>query len=106
VLRNVAPTYDCFGSKADIRATKSHIRFTPESGNLQRTHLCPLWAKGRRLFQSAPTTEILYVLLKKVFAAQSRFNQAFAETTNISLPFKGPPTQNLVDSCRLVPLRA
>src|SRR5262249_2634748 len=35
-----------FGSKADICAAKSHVRFTPESGHLQRKLECPLWAKS------------------------------------------------------------
>src|SRR5262249_8539411 len=35
-----------FGSKADICAAKSHVRFTPESGHVRCTRLCPLWAKG------------------------------------------------------------
>jgi hypothetical protein len=35
-----------FGSKADIRAAKRHVRFTPESGHSQRQYQCPLWAKS------------------------------------------------------------
>jgi len=35
-----------FGSKADIRVAKSHVRFTPKSGHLQRKHRCPLRANS------------------------------------------------------------
>ena len=35
-----------FGSLADIRTAKSHVRFTPESGHLQCTRPCPLWANS------------------------------------------------------------
>src|SRR5262249_38534028 len=38
-----------FGSKADIRAAKSHVRFTPESGHVRCSSRCPLWAKGGHL---------------------------------------------------------
>jgi hypothetical protein len=34
-----------FGSKADICNASRHVRFTPESGHLQCTSPCPLWAK-------------------------------------------------------------
>ena len=48
-------THDCwpkvdnvrFGSKADICAAITHVRFTPESGLLQCTSACPLCAKSR-----------------------------------------------------------
>src|SRR5262249_52356360 len=33
-------------SKADICSAKSHVRFTPESGHVQCTRACPLWAKS------------------------------------------------------------
>jgi len=43
-----------YGSKADISA-KFHVRFTPESGLLQRTGRCPLWAKsGHHLIRPTP----------------------------------------------------
>src|SRR5215475_2983402 len=32
-----------FGSKADIRAAKSDVRFTPESGHVRCSSQCPLW---------------------------------------------------------------
>jgi hypothetical protein len=35
-----------FGSLADICAAKSHVRFTLESGHLQRTRPCLLWANS------------------------------------------------------------
>jgi hypothetical protein len=35
-----------FASKADIRAAIRHVRFTPESGHVQRTSLCLLWANS------------------------------------------------------------
>jgi hypothetical protein len=35
-----------FGSKADICSAKRHVRFTPNSGHLQRTSPCPLCAKS------------------------------------------------------------
>src|SRR5215510_7737335 len=35
-----------FGSKADIRTAKSHVRFIPKSGHLQCTRPCPLWANS------------------------------------------------------------
>jgi hypothetical protein len=35
-----------FGSKADIRAAKSHVRFSAESGHLQCTRPCLLWANS------------------------------------------------------------
>src|SRR5262249_35571257 len=42
------------GSKADISA-KFYVRFTPESGLLQRTGRCPLWAKsGHHLIRPTP----------------------------------------------------
>ena len=31
-----------FGSKADICAAKSHVRFTPKSGHVRCKHRCPL----------------------------------------------------------------
>jgi len=37
----------CFGSKADICAAPTHVRFTPESGHLRCTSPCWLWAKSR-----------------------------------------------------------
>ena len=36
----------CCGSKADIRNAKRHVRFTPNSGHLQCTSACLLWAKS------------------------------------------------------------
>jgi hypothetical protein len=39
-----------FGSKADIRPAKSHVRFTLESGHVQCNGSCLLWANsGHRL---------------------------------------------------------
>jgi len=35
-----------FGSEANICAAKRHVRFTPESGHLQRTRPCLLWANS------------------------------------------------------------
>src|SRR5262245_25009353 len=35
-----------FGSKADMCGAQAHVRFTPESGHLQRIRACPLWAKS------------------------------------------------------------
>jgi hypothetical protein len=35
-----------FGSKADICAAKSDVRFTPESGHVQCTSQCLLWANS------------------------------------------------------------
>ena len=35
-----------FGSKADMCNANRHVRFTPESGHLQRTSLCPLSANS------------------------------------------------------------
>ena len=35
-----------FGSKADICSAKRHVRFTPNSGHLQRTSPCPLCANS------------------------------------------------------------
>jgi hypothetical protein len=35
-----------FGSKADICTPPAHVRFTPESGHVQCTSLCLLWAKS------------------------------------------------------------
>src|SRR5262245_32549788 len=34
---------------ADIRAAKSHVRFTPESGHVRCSLGCPLWAKSGHL---------------------------------------------------------
>ena len=36
--------YVRFGSKADIRAAKGHVCFTPESGQGEAQSECPLWA--------------------------------------------------------------
>ncbi|MGA7739315.1 MAG: hypothetical protein WCB22_28340, partial [Pseudolabrys sp.] len=33
-----------FGSKADIRSAKRHVRFTPESGHVRCNSVCPLCA--------------------------------------------------------------
>jgi hypothetical protein len=38
-----------FGSLADILRRGSHVRFTPESGHLQCTSLCPLCANSGHL---------------------------------------------------------
>ena len=35
-----------FGSQADICSAKRHVRFTPESGHVQCTRPCPLWANN------------------------------------------------------------
>jgi hypothetical protein len=35
-----------FGSLAEVKASNIDVRFTPESGHLQRTHPCPLWANS------------------------------------------------------------
>jgi hypothetical protein len=35
-----------FGSKADIRAAKSHVHFAPESGHVRCTGLRLLWANS------------------------------------------------------------
>jgi len=43
-----------FGSKADICAAKSHVRFTPESRLMQRNNACLLW----REHCSGPLTQI------------------------------------------------
>src|SRR5262245_47274973 len=32
--------------RADIPHCKRQVRFTPESGHVQRTKLCPLWARS------------------------------------------------------------
>jgi hypothetical protein len=34
-----------FGSKADICGAKCHVRFTPNSGHVQRNSVCLLCAK-------------------------------------------------------------
>src|SRR4029079_17264455 len=40
-----------FGSKADIPQCNRHVRFTPESGHLQCTRSCLLWANsGHRVW--------------------------------------------------------
>ena len=38
--------YGRFGSEADIRAAKSHVRFTPEGGHVRRNYRCLLWANS------------------------------------------------------------
>src|SRR5262249_31446510 len=38
--------YVRFGSKADICTAPAHVRFTPESGHLQCSSQCPLWANS------------------------------------------------------------
>jgi hypothetical protein len=51
-----------FGSKADI-SRKRHVRFTPESGHLQRNSPCLLWANsGHRALGDASTVFWRYVL--------------------------------------------
>jgi hypothetical protein len=35
-----------FGSLADIRSAKAHVRFTPESGHVQCNSVCPLSANS------------------------------------------------------------
>ena len=35
-----------FGSKVGICDATRHVRFTPESGHLQRKRACPLWANS------------------------------------------------------------
>jgi len=35
-----------FGSKADIAASPTNVRFTPNSGHWLSVSGCPLWAKG------------------------------------------------------------
>ena len=35
-----------FGSLANIRTAKSHVRFTPESGHVRCNEGCPLWANS------------------------------------------------------------
>jgi hypothetical protein len=35
-----------FGSLADIRKPKNHVRFTPESGHVRCENKCPLWANS------------------------------------------------------------
>src|SRR5262245_54359631 len=35
-----------FGSKADICSARERVRFTPESGHVQCSRPCPLWAKS------------------------------------------------------------
>src|SRR5262249_23521352 len=47
-----------FGSKADIRAAKSHVRFIPESRHVQCTSACPLWAKSGHLPKCAASTQM------------------------------------------------
>src|SRR4029077_7855131 len=42
----VRGTHVRFGSKADIRSAKRHVRFTPESGHVQRTRPCLLCANS------------------------------------------------------------
>jgi hypothetical protein len=36
-----------FGSLADVLPRDRRVRFTPESGHVQRTSSCPLWANNR-----------------------------------------------------------
>ena len=44
-----------FGSLADIRSAKRHVRSTPKSGHLQRTSPCPLCANsGHSCLLSSP----------------------------------------------------
>ena len=43
-----------FGSKADICAAKSHVRFTPKSRHVQCISLCLLWAKSRHRLLAFP----------------------------------------------------
>jgi len=45
-----------FGSKADVRAAKSHVRFTPESGHVQCSSRCPLRAKSGHDQKNAKST--------------------------------------------------
>jgi len=35
-----------FGSEADMYSARAHVRFTPESGHVQCTRPCLLWAKS------------------------------------------------------------
>jgi hypothetical protein len=44
LLQRTADVAD--GSLVDIRAATSDVRFTPESGHLQCTRRCLLWAKS------------------------------------------------------------
>src|SRR5215470_12695779 len=44
--RMKTPAHVRFGSKADICSAKRHVRFTSESGHVQCTSQCPLWAKS------------------------------------------------------------
>ena len=41
------PAHARFGSEADMCSAKGHVRFTPESGHVQCTNSCPLWARSR-----------------------------------------------------------
>jgi hypothetical protein len=50
--RTKMPAYVRFGSEADICGAKRHVRFTPESGHVQCTSLCLLWAKSGHLLLS------------------------------------------------------
>jgi hypothetical protein len=43
-LKGGDPVNVRFASKADICAAISHVRFTPKSGHVRCTSLCPLWA--------------------------------------------------------------
>jgi hypothetical protein len=38
----------CFGSKADIAASPTNVRFTPKSGHWNSVAACPLCAKSGR----------------------------------------------------------
>src|SRR5262249_51171795 len=40
------------GAKADAASSRSHVRFTPESGQLAELSVCPLCAKGRHMQRS------------------------------------------------------
>src|SRR5262249_6993243 len=68
----------CFGSKADIRTAMGHVRFEPESGNLQRITACPPRANcGHRL------------PLKADIIRRQQAAYVFANPTSVSVSVSG-----------------
>src|SRR5262245_58255923 len=62
-----------FGSKADICSAQAHVRFTPDSGHVQCTSECRLWAnsglmhRSKKSGRAAPVISFVYLSAKCLF---------------------------------------
>src|SRR5262245_16045606 len=80
-----------FGSKADMCNAKLQIRFTPESGHLQRKRRCPLRPKRRQPAKRPEERWPAFAFRVAARQATSGFSTGFSQTESPAPKHPGRP---------------